>query len=83
MIVAGKLGMRPLVAHCQRGLGALYRRVGKVHAAREHLGAAAATFRQMAMKSGLQEAEAELRRLAAVTVWVTAHLLDVVPGLIL
>jgi len=83
MIVAGKLGMRPLVAHCQRGLGALYRRVGKVHAAREHLGAAAATFRQMAMKSGLQEAEAELRRLAAVTVWVTAHLLDVAPGLIL
>jgi tetratricopeptide (TPR) repeat protein len=81
MVVAGKLGMRPLVAHCQRGLGTLYRRVGRVHAAREHLGAAAATFRQMAMKPWLEEAEAELRRLAAITVWLTAHLLDVVPGL--
>jgi hypothetical protein len=29
LALAEELGMRPLVAHCHRGLGKLYRRTGK------------------------------------------------------
>ena len=42
MALATELGMRPLIAHCHRGLGTHYRRAGKDAKAREHLAEAAA-----------------------------------------
>src|SRR5262249_56187747 len=53
MTLAGKLGMRPLAAHCHHGLGSLYSRAGKTHAAREHLGAAMTIFQQLKMRARL------------------------------
>jgi tetratricopeptide (TPR) repeat protein len=50
MALATELGMRPLVAHCHRGLGTHYRRAGKQEQAREHLGQAAAMYRDLAME---------------------------------
>jgi len=64
MTLAAELGMRPLTAHCHRGLGTLFHRAGQRHAAREHLAVAAAMFRHLAMGCWLENAEAELRRLA-------------------
>jgi tetratricopeptide (TPR) repeat protein len=61
--LAADLGMRPLVGHCHRGLGTLYRQEGQWPAAREHLAAAAAVFRRLAMGMWLEKTEAELRRL--------------------
>ena len=61
--LAADLGMRPLVGHCHRGLGAFYCRTGQKPEAREHLAAAAAIFQHLAMTSWLAQAEAELRQL--------------------
>ena len=61
--LAADLGMRPLVGHCHRGLGAFYCRTGQKPEAREHLAAAAAIFQHLAMGSWLEKAEAELRQL--------------------
>jgi DNA-binding SARP family transcriptional activator/RecA/RadA recombinase len=47
--LARDLGMRPLLAHCHRGLGSLYHALGQTHAAQEHLAEAIALFRQMDM----------------------------------
>jgi tetratricopeptide (TPR) repeat protein/class 3 adenylate cyclase len=60
LVVAGELGMRPLVAHCHLGLGNLYGRTGKRQEAREHLTTAAAMYREMDMRFWLDQAEAEL-----------------------
>jgi len=54
MTLAGKLGMRPLAAHCHHGLGALYYLAGKTHAAREHLDAAMTIFQQLKMRTQLE-----------------------------
>jgi class 3 adenylate cyclase/tetratricopeptide (TPR) repeat protein len=43
------LGMRPLVAHCQLGLGTLYRRAGDRARADGHLAAATSLSREMGM----------------------------------
>jgi hypothetical protein len=43
--------MRPLVAHCQFGLGKLYDRIGQTERAREKLAAATAMYRDMGMHS--------------------------------
>ena len=40
LVLAEELGMRPLQAHCYRGLGTLYGRVGRVPQARAVLGTA-------------------------------------------
>lgn len=58
--LAVELGLRPLVAHCHLGLGALHRSCGKVEHAREHLGAAIALYTEMDMRSWLAKAEAEV-----------------------
>jgi tetratricopeptide (TPR) repeat protein len=63
MTLAAELGMRPLIAHCHRGLGTLCGLAGKTPAAREHLTAAAKMFRQMNMGSWLGQGEAELAAL--------------------
>jgi tetratricopeptide (TPR) repeat protein len=54
-------GMRPLVAHCQLGLGKLYRRTGDRQQAQEHLATAATMYREMDMRFWLEQAEAELK----------------------
>jgi len=60
LALAEARGMRPLVAHCHRGLGTLYRSAGQKTQAEEHLAVAAAAFRDMDMRFWLQGAEAEL-----------------------
>ena len=62
MTLAGELGMYPLVAHCQLGLGRFYRRTGKLQPAHEHLTAAIRMFHEMDMGLWLERAEAEKRR---------------------
>jgi class 3 adenylate cyclase/tetratricopeptide (TPR) repeat protein len=59
-ILAEKLGMRPLVAHCHLGLGKLYRRTDKREQAQEHLATATTMYREMGMTYWLEKAEAEL-----------------------
>lgn len=50
MTLAGELGMRPLVAHCRRDLGRLYRRTGRHPEASEHLATPAAMYEEMDMR---------------------------------
>jgi tetratricopeptide (TPR) repeat protein len=64
LALAEPRAMRPLVAHCQLGLGTLYGRVGKSEQAREHFLAAATMFRDMDMRFGLAQADSELHALA-------------------
>jgi tetratricopeptide (TPR) repeat protein len=64
LALASELGMRPLVAHCQLGLGRVYRRKGKREQAREHLATATTMYREMGMTYWLEQAEAEMRELA-------------------
>jgi class 3 adenylate cyclase len=59
MALASELGMRPLAAHCHLGLGKLYRRSGKSELAHEHLGTAAAMYREMNMRFWLESMQAE------------------------
>jgi class 3 adenylate cyclase/tetratricopeptide (TPR) repeat protein len=53
-------GMRPLVAHCRRGLGKLYDRIGQPEHARENMTAATMLYREMDMHFWF-EAGAEMR----------------------
>jgi hypothetical protein len=50
--------MRPLAAHCHRGLGELYRRTGDGAKAGEHLATAIAMYREMGMDFWLEKADA-------------------------
>ncbi len=63
LAVAATLGMRPLMAHCHRGLGKLYRRTGKLQEAREHLATATTMYREMDMPYWLEKVETEMREL--------------------
>jgi predicted protein tyrosine phosphatase len=65
LALAGELGMRPLVAHCHRGLGTLYNRVGREQQARTSLSTAIALYRAMEMTFWLPQAEAALRQVDA------------------
>jgi tetratricopeptide (TPR) repeat protein len=60
LALADELGMRPLLAHCHRGLGTLYATLGRGDAARPALAAAMALYRAMDMTFWLPEAEALL-----------------------
>ncbi len=62
--LAAELGMRPLVAHCHRGLGKLYRRTGKWQEAQGQLATATTMYREMEMQFWLEQAEAEGSELA-------------------
>ena len=53
--------MRPLQAHCHRGLGTLYARQGLQEQARAALSTAIALYRAMDMRLWLLQAEATLR----------------------
>jgi tetratricopeptide (TPR) repeat protein len=59
-VLAGDLGMRPLVAHCHLGLGKLSRRTGKREQAQEHLATATTMYREMGMTYWLEKTEAEM-----------------------
>jgi hypothetical protein len=50
--------MRPLQAHCHRGLGMRYAQTGQQEQARAELSAAIAMYRAMAMTLWLPQAEA-------------------------
>ena len=54
-------GMRPLVAHCHLGLGALYVETGNRDAGRERFATATAMYREMDMLFWVEKASAELR----------------------
>ncbi len=60
LALAEELGMRPLQAHCHRGLGTLYAKVGHRKQAHAALSAAIDLYRTMAMTFWLPEAEAAL-----------------------
>ena len=60
LTLAEELGMRPLQAHCHRGLGTLYANIGRVEQARTELSAAIALYRAMDMTFWLPQAEAAL-----------------------
>jgi len=60
LTLAEELGMRPLVAHCHRGLGTLYAKMGQRGQARAALSTAVALYRDMEMTFWLPPAEAAL-----------------------
>ena len=60
LTLAEALGMRPLQAHCHRGLGLLYTRADQVEQARAALLTAIALYRSMAMTFWLPQTEAAL-----------------------
>jgi class 3 adenylate cyclase/tetratricopeptide (TPR) repeat protein len=58
--LATELGLRPIVAHCHRGLGTLYQRVGRREQAKEHLDRAAMMYAEMGMVYWLARAAARV-----------------------
>jgi tetratricopeptide (TPR) repeat protein len=58
--LAEELGMRPLQAHCHRGLGTLYAKVGQQELARTALSTALALYRAMDMILWVPQTEAAL-----------------------
>ena len=65
LALANALGMRPLQAHCHRGLGTLYGRVGQAQQARAALSTAIALYRAMEMTFWLPQAETALAQVEA------------------
>jgi tetratricopeptide (TPR) repeat protein len=61
LVLAERLDMRPLVAHCHRGLGTLLGRTVSRGQADEHLATAAAMYREMGMTFWLKKAERGMR----------------------
>jgi tetratricopeptide (TPR) repeat protein len=55
--LATELEMRPLMAHCHRGLGRLYRRAGHPAQSSEHLTTATAMYHEMGMTYWLETLE--------------------------
>jgi tetratricopeptide (TPR) repeat protein len=60
LALADELGMRPLQAHCHRGLGILYTQTGQAEQARVALSAAITLYRAMDMTFWLPQAETTL-----------------------
>jgi tetratricopeptide (TPR) repeat protein len=60
LALAEELGMRPLQAHCHRGLGTLYAATGQWEQARTELAAAIGLYRAMDMTFWLPQAEVAL-----------------------
>jgi tetratricopeptide (TPR) repeat protein len=65
LALAEALGMRPLQAHCHRGLGTLHATIGQQEQARAELSAAIVLYRAMDMTFWLPQAEAALAQVAA------------------
>jgi len=64
LALAEELGMRPLLAHCHRGLGTLYLKIERPQQARAELSAAIALYRTMDMTFWWPQAEAALAQIA-------------------
>jgi tetratricopeptide (TPR) repeat protein len=64
LALADELGMRPLLSRCHLALGTLYGRTGKRKEAEHHLTTATVMCREMDMRFWLEQAGAEMRRLA-------------------
>jgi tetratricopeptide (TPR) repeat protein len=60
LALANELGMRPLQAHCHRGLGTLYATIAQREQARTELSAAVELYRAMDMAFWLPQTEAAL-----------------------
>jgi hypothetical protein len=60
LALAEELGMRPLQAHCHRGLGTLFATTSQREQARAELSAAIDLYRDMDMTFWLPQAEAAL-----------------------
>jgi tetratricopeptide (TPR) repeat protein len=60
LALADELGMRPLVAHCHRGLGTLYVTTGQTEQAVVELSTAIEMYRTMGMTFWLPQTEAAL-----------------------
>jgi tetratricopeptide (TPR) repeat protein len=60
LALAEALGMRPLVAHCRRGLGVLYLRTEALDRARRELGMARDLYREMDMTLWREQTDADL-----------------------
>ena len=60
LALAAELGMRPLQAHCHRGLGTLYAKTGQAEQARTALSTAITLYRAMDMTFWLPQTEAVL-----------------------
>jgi tetratricopeptide (TPR) repeat protein len=60
LTLANELGMRPLVAHCHRGLGTLYAAIGQREQARAELATAVEMYRGMEMTFWLPQTETAL-----------------------
>jgi hypothetical protein len=60
LVLAEEIGMRPLQAHCHRGLGMLYAMTGQREQARVQLSTAVDLYQAMAMNFWLPETEAAL-----------------------
>jgi tetratricopeptide (TPR) repeat protein len=65
LALAEELGMRPLEAHCYRGLGTLSATLGQVERARRELATAVAMYQSMDMTFWLPQTEAALAQVAA------------------
>ena len=63
LALAEELGMRPLQAHCHRGLGTLYAKTGRQKQARAELSIAIEMYRPMDMTFWLPQAEAALAQI--------------------
>jgi class 3 adenylate cyclase/tetratricopeptide (TPR) repeat protein len=63
--LAENLEMQPLLAHCQLGLGKLFRRAGRRQASLEALAGAAGRFQRLDMAGWLHKASAEVNELAS------------------
>ena len=64
LALAQALGMRPLQAHCHRGLGTVYGQRGQMEHARVALSTAIALYREMEMTFWLPQAESALAQVA-------------------
>jgi tetratricopeptide (TPR) repeat protein len=64
LALAETLEMRPLAAHCHRGLGLLHRRTGARQVARQELAVARELYRDMGMTFWLERTDSELAEMA-------------------
>jgi Flp pilus assembly protein TadD len=65
LTLADELGMRPLQAHCHRGLGTLYAQRGRREQAHTELSTAITMYRTMDMTFWLPQTEAALAQVEA------------------
>ena len=65
LTLTAELGMRPLQAHCHRGLGTLYATIAQAEHARRELATALEMYQSMDMTFWLPETAAALAQLEA------------------